>query len=367
MPLYNRGKARSQPASYTRLIANAIYNEKRYRETGIQEYLVKAKAKRAEAQKLPSTDPKDPNFRRLYYVRYADDWLIGFAGPHSEAETVKDQCRYFLSSIGLRLNMEKTAISPGSEGCIYLGTKIHVPLNQERFKAGSRRKARANLGVRLNAPLPRVIKKLATAGYCDGSGSPLPRMALFAASKDEIVKNYAAVLRGILSYYSFADNSLRLGSSLFYILRSSACKVLAAKFKLRTVRQVLLRFGPYLEREGASMLPNYTDPSLRGSDFKLAKGASTVSLVPALFRKASYTLRASGLECIKCGSTRSVELHHVRMLKDLNKKLDPISRTMAARARKQVPLCRCCHTAQHVNLRQPFKRTPPPTRDGVLG
>ncbi len=33
---------------------------------------------RKQAQKLPSVDTHDPDFRRLRYCRYADDWLIGF-------------------------------------------------------------------------------------------------------------------------------------------------------------------------------------------------------------------------------------------------------------------------------------------------
>jgi hypothetical protein len=40
-------------------------------------------------QQLPSLDPTDPGYRRLRYLRYADDWLIGFIGPRNEAEEIK--------------------------------------------------------------------------------------------------------------------------------------------------------------------------------------------------------------------------------------------------------------------------------------
>src|SRR5262249_49563344 len=35
---------------------------------------------RKERGKLQATDPTDPNYRRLRYIRYADDFLLGFAG-----------------------------------------------------------------------------------------------------------------------------------------------------------------------------------------------------------------------------------------------------------------------------------------------
>ena len=48
-----------------------------------------ARAASAPKPSLPSQDPNDPDFRRLRYVRYADDWLLGFAGPKHEAEEIK--------------------------------------------------------------------------------------------------------------------------------------------------------------------------------------------------------------------------------------------------------------------------------------
>jgi group II intron reverse transcriptase/maturase len=353
MPKYNRGVTRAQPPKYMALMARSYYYGKRYAKSKDPDQLELCRNLRAEAQKLPSTEPKDPNFRRLYYTRYADDWLIGFAGPICEAETIRDECKDFFTSIKLRLNMEKTLISSGQDGCIYLGTKIHVPLNQERFKKGAKHKARANLGVRLNAPLARVIKKLASAGYCTKEGIPTPRMALYADSKEEIVGKYAAVLRGILNYYSFADNLARLVDTVFYILRGSAAKILAAKLKLKTARQVLIKLGPDLagaDPDGSKVLPLPRDIKqlykAKGKRFSIGQLSSRIPL----YRKAELTVRIAGIECAVCGSTHNVEMHHVRQLKDLTRRLDPIAFAMAARSRKQIPLCRIHHIAQHVNL-----------------
>ena len=44
---------------------------------------------RQQLRSLPSGDPRDPGYRRLRYVRYADDHLLGFTGPKAEAEEIK--------------------------------------------------------------------------------------------------------------------------------------------------------------------------------------------------------------------------------------------------------------------------------------
>jgi hypothetical protein len=68
-----------------------------------------AKAVRRQAQRLPSRDPNNPKFRRLWYARYADDWLLGFSGPREEAEAIKGQLNEFLGrQLKLKLSQEKT-------------------------------------------------------------------------------------------------------------------------------------------------------------------------------------------------------------------------------------------------------------------
>lgn len=136
--------------------------------------------------------------------------------------------------------------------------------------------------------------------------------------------------------------------SIWYILRSSCCKVLAAKYKLKTVRATLLRFGSSLQKEGTKSLPSLKDPLIRGALFKT--GRDRFSRVGSIFRRASLTIRVADISCCKCGSTLNVEMHHIRALKNRNKRLDPVSMAMSARSRKQIPLCRKCHVRQHVNF-----------------
>ena len=62
-------------------------------------------------QQLSSGDPHDPDYRRLRYVRYADDFVLGFIGPKAEAEQIKESLATFLcESLKLELSGEKTPV-----------------------------------------------------------------------------------------------------------------------------------------------------------------------------------------------------------------------------------------------------------------
>src|SRR5579859_5940640 len=89
IPKYTRGDERARNAEYERLNYKAWHLRKMGRSK-------EAKALRKQYQQIPSKDTNDPNFRRLHYVRYADDWLLGFTGPIAEAQNIKEELRIFL-------------------------------------------------------------------------------------------------------------------------------------------------------------------------------------------------------------------------------------------------------------------------------
>jgi len=63
-------------------------------------------------RELPSVDPKDPEFVRINYVRYADDWIVGVTGSNALAEEIKEKIGQFLKSkLNLTLSQEKTRIT----------------------------------------------------------------------------------------------------------------------------------------------------------------------------------------------------------------------------------------------------------------
>ena len=70
----------------------------------------------------------DPGYRRLKYIRYADDHILGFIGPKAEAEEIKARLAAFLrETLGLELNQQKTLITHArSQRARFLGYHITV-------------------------------------------------------------------------------------------------------------------------------------------------------------------------------------------------------------------------------------------------
>lgn len=110
IPKYNCGQGRRPNPEWQRLQRQA----QRLKKKGL---LVEAHIARRLMQQVPSLDPLDPNYRRLRYIRYADDWLIGFSGPHAEAEDIKREIGTFLREhLKLELSETKTRSFPRTHG-----------------------------------------------------------------------------------------------------------------------------------------------------------------------------------------------------------------------------------------------------------
>src|SRR5215218_5498585 len=98
LPKHNRGDRRRCNPAWIRLRGQATRLEKAGRQD-------EADLLRRQMKQVPCLDPMDPAYRRLRYVRYADDWLLGFSGPRCEAEAIKREVAAFLrDSLKLELS-----------------------------------------------------------------------------------------------------------------------------------------------------------------------------------------------------------------------------------------------------------------------
>lgn len=65
-----------------------------------------------EMRRNPKYDVIDPNFRRLSYIRYADDFVVLIYGTRNEVEKIRAEIQSFLEqACGLELNVDKTLIT----------------------------------------------------------------------------------------------------------------------------------------------------------------------------------------------------------------------------------------------------------------
>lgn len=79
--------------------------------------LAEIKAVNKERRKVPSVDPMDPNFKRLRYCRYADDFLIGVIGSKREACEIMAGVEQFLThALKLAVSPEKSGVHAASKG-----------------------------------------------------------------------------------------------------------------------------------------------------------------------------------------------------------------------------------------------------------
>ena len=297
-----------------------------------------------DMQKIKARIPNDQDFRRLYYVRYADDWIIAVRGSRSDTHWILNLIRDHLkTNLKLDLSQEKTLVTrPTEVKALFLGTEISIS-NHTYFSRGARgQKIRSVSQLIMTAPLDRIYKKLEAAGFWSiVKRRSIPRLLWYHQDKDAIILLYNSVLRGYLNYYSFVNNFSSLAASLEWVLKSSCTQLLAAKFKLGSTSKVLSKFGQEGSDNHEFFKPKY---KMNPWDFK---GSRVKTDLRALYASGLSKASLDGLVCSKCNSSTQVEMHHVRKMADLNPKLSEVDRLMVSARRKQIPLCRSCHMETH--------------------
>ena len=227
VPEYTRGAERRKYQPYHRMYHRARYLSRVGREK-------EAKELRKQYLQLPTLDPQDSEYRRLKYVRYADDFLLGFCGPKREAEDIKERLRDFLrEDLKLELSEKKTLVTHArSEKARFLGYDICV-IQDDRKRTNGRRSVNGVVSLRV----PREVIQAKCHRYVKGGG-PHHRPELLSYSVFDIVANYQSVYRGVVNYYRMAHN-LRDFTRLGWVMHRSLVKTLAAKGRtsIRTIRK----------------------------------------------------------------------------------------------------------------------------------
>ena len=352
IPAHTRGLARRGNRPWAALRMRMV----RQRKLG---NYTKAKQLRRQMQQLPSVDPYDPDYRRLRYVRYADDFVLGFIGPKVEAQQVKESLETFLQdSLKLELSKDKTLITHAtSQMARFLGYELHNQQANDQLDLTGRRRVNGRIGLRVPA---KVIEQ-----HCQAymrNGKPVHRSYLLHDEDYTIVDRYQSEYRGVVQYYLLAYNVHHL-AQLHRVMEMSLARTLAAKHKssARKIRRryksvVATEHGPRVCLKVVKQRDNGKRPLVAyfgGIPLKRQRQAVLADRQPQRYRSERNELvkRLEADQCEMCGSMVDVEVHHIRALRDLNVKgqreKSKWIQIMAARRRKTLVVCRTCHMAIH--------------------
>jgi group II intron reverse transcriptase/maturase len=349
IPVYTKGAKRKKNRAYDNLMGQSY----RLRKRGQNAEATKA---RKAAQKLPAGETKDPDYRRLRYVRYADDWLLGLIGSREEAEHLKEEVKTFLhEELKLELSDEKTLITHArTEKARFLSYDISAFQNDTRLTNGKRK---VNGEIRLGVPLDLLKRK---RQRYQKRGNPIHRKELTNNTVYSIIAQYQSEYRGFAEYYQLA-NDLHRVNSLKWVMEQSLTKTLATKLKM-TVTKVYRKYEATWTVGEESYKGLQVTVQREGKKPLIAKWGgiplkrrlqAILNDQPPLFwpSRSELEKRLLADTCELCGSTDRVEVHHIRALKDLEQKgrreKPRWAKVMSARRRKTLVVCWSCHRNIH--------------------
>ncbi len=322
-----------------------------------QQWIEEYKRIRKELLKTPAKSQTD---KKIKYVRYADDFLIGVNGSREDCMEIKSQLTEFIGqTLKMELSDEKTLITHSNEYARFLGYDIRVRRDTKIKRVGKMKHSKRTLSnkTELVAPIADKIHKfIFSKGIAiqkpDGTLHPVHRPELLHLTDLEIVSSYNSELRGICNYYNLASNFSRL-NYLAYLMEYSCLRTLANKHrssvpKMRTkFKDGQGRWGiPYETQKGwkRCYFANYADCK------NVKNPTDLISNATQMYRLSINTFekRLKAHVCELCGTTESdhYEIHHINKVKNLKGK-EPWERAMIAKRRKTLVVCRECHHMIH--------------------
>ncbi len=356
IPKYTQGKTRKVHPKYR----SAYWKITKARKLGQVE---KLKGLYQELRQYPSAKQIDPSYRRLRYVRYADDFLLGFIGSKDEAEEIKQELKMFLANIHLTLAEDKTKITHArTSSARFLGYDITTSWNNTKMTKHKNKKMKTrsvNQSIQLYVPhevVTRWVKRYTKKGKARHLGY------LNNLSDYEIVLTYGAQLRGLVNYYALASNTGNAIGKVRWYCMESCRKTLGVKHKIRSTKTLYKKY--YTQQQSGNYWKHIEIVIKRENKTPLVARCGET---PIVTQKLSYTPndeippfviagRKSELvtkllagECQLCGKTSNLEAHHTRKLKDLKKRWQGRSnppawvQSMIARNRKSIVVCKECH------------------------
>jgi len=363
---FDRGEKREYSKEYRRICGQKRNLKKKIENAGTEEekrqFIQEWNELDKQHKRLPCKNPMDTNFRRLQYVRYADDFIIGIIGSKADAVRVKEEIgRFIAEELRLELSEEKTLITKSTDKARFLGFDIRVtPRSNHTKRTKKGVKARNYSGhVMLEVPTELIIKKLMELEamkikVVEGveRWHPIPRGKLVGRKDLGILDQYNGEIRGFCNYYSIANNRSKL-HKFRYILEYSFYKTLAMKYRC-TSSEIIRRYRigknvgvRFIDRDGHMKERVLWKESLAKDPHPLRSEADLIRKPKGILKKPTLATRMNAGTCEWCGKrTEQLEVHHVRSLKELDDK-EAWAIHMKRINRKTLVVCKDCHKVMH--------------------
>ena len=362
---FDKGKKRRENPLHAKYSRKAIRLRKAIRnatdEDIKRELLSQLKVAEAMTRNTSASMAMDSNYKRLKYIRYADDFLIGVIGSKDDCVKMKKDFTTFMrDKLKLELSEEKTLITNAQDSAKFLGYEISIRKSEamKRNKLGWLKRPFSGR-IMLTLPIATVQKKLLELKAMELrviNGKEIwyamPRNYLTKEDPATICARYTTEIRGLYQYYRIADNISYSGSKFGYIMRYSFCKTLAKKLNSSTAK-VIRKYRrdhdlaiPYQEKKGETKFRIfYNDGFARQEPNKDA----TCDNLPNTFVLPFPTLAERLMEhkCELCGATNvKTVMYQVRKLKGI-----PLNtewhRIMIKKWRKTLAVCEHCNAKIH--------------------
>jgi group II intron reverse transcriptase/maturase len=360
----NRGTVRRKSPAY-REIENAINRiRQRHARHNLDGEPAGVRALRQQLRTLPVGDPQDPSYRRLRYVRYADDILLGFTGPKHEAMRIKQQLAEILrDELKLELAQDKTLITHARTGAArFLGYEITVQHSNRKISRGGRitHGMRATNG-KIRLRVPTAVIKQKCAPYLK-RGKPAYLNLLRDRTDHHIIGLFGAQYRGIVQYYLLAGDIWRL-DRLKGVMLTSMLKTLAAKHNSTVTKMankhkttIPTPYGPrrcfeaHITRTGRKpLVARFGGIPLKRQRKAILTDRPNDPYIPR--RQGSELLaRLTRGYCELCDKRANVQVHQTRKLADLATTGQPQpawAELMRKMRRKTLIVCPPCHETIH--------------------
>ena len=358
---FRKGDRRSINPDYWRLNNKKNWLKKKLQKTSDEQirksYLYEIAQLSKQMLSTPHKDAMDADFRRMQYVRYADDFLISVIGSKSECETIKaDITQFMREQLKLELSDEKTLITHAQDKAKFLGYEIFIRKSDavKRNKDGVlKRDFNGAVVLTLNSAV--IQKKLTEYNALEVrniDGKDIwwskPRRYMTPMKPEDILAQYNAETRGLYNYYSLAANVSKECASFAFIMKMSMFKTLGWKLNTsaRKVRQKYQKDKdfviPYNDAKGKQKYRVFYNEGFkkRNAQFDVDYDKLPQTMyVPY----PSLVERLKDGRCELCGKEGKVVMHHVRTLTKL-KGNNEWEKLMLKRHRKTLVVCEDCNS-----------------------